>query len=144
MAYDGNNTNVFSLPAAADLSANQFRAVRVNSSAQAAACSAAGQFVIGIQQNKPSAAGVPVNFLYSGVSKAVAGGNITAGMEVAVAADGRLVNAAEATVNTSDAGAAADAVIGGNVVGVALASAVAGDIFPVLVTLSGAVPTTAA
>lgn len=142
MAFDGNNINTFTLPAGADLSGSQFRAVRVNSSGQLVAA-ALGQFACGILQNNPGS-GQAGNFLFAGISKARLGGTVTAGTEVAAAADGRLIDATEARVNTSDAGAAADPVIASNVIGVALAGGVAGDIVPVLVTLSGAIPTTAA
>lgn len=141
MAYDGNNINVFSLPAGADLTGSQFRAVRVNASGLLVAA-ALGQFACGILQNNPNA-GQPGNFLFSGVSKARLGGPVAAGTEVSSAADGRLIDATEARVNTSDAGSTADPVIASNVIGVALQGGVAGDIVPVLVTLSGAIPTTA-
>lgn len=142
MSFGNVSHHTISAPAAADLSAKQFYAVKIDSNGRAAVA-AAGEFAVGILQNKP-ASGQAATVAYGGTSKAVAGGNITAGMTVAANADGKLVNAAEAVVNTSDAGAASDAVIASNVIGVALTGASAGDVFPVLVLMAGATPTTAA
>lgn len=138
-----NTGNVHSLVAAADLSAAQFRAVKVNSSGQAA-LAAAGEFAIGILQNKPTAGQTATVVTVGPVSKAVAGGSITAGALVAADADGKVVAATLGRTNTSDAGASADALIGSNVIGVALEGASANDVLAVLLTSSGAAPTTAA
>jgi hypothetical protein len=127
--------------AGADLSAKQYYATKLNSSG-AVVLAEAGQHCVGILQNKPES-GQVASVGFSGVSKAIAGGNIDPGMYVAANADGKLVNAAEAIVDTQ-AGSATDPVIGSNVLGIALSSAVSGDIFAVLLTHSGAVPTTAA
>jgi hypothetical protein len=142
MSFGNVNHHVVSLPAGADLTTKQFLAIKVNSSAQAVVAGA-GEFAIGILQNKP-ASGQAATVAYGGISKALAGGNVTAGMTVAADSTGKLVNAAEAVVNTSDAGAASDAVVASNVIGVALASGVSGDVIPVLVLSAGATPTTAA
>lgn len=142
MSFGNVNHHVVSLPAAADLTTKQFLAVKVDSNGKAAVAGA-GQFCAGILQNKP-ASGQAATVAYGGISKAIAGGNITAGMTLAANADGKLVDAAEAVVDTSDAGAAADAVVSSNVIGVALASGVAGDVIPVLVLMAGATPKTAA
>lgn len=142
MSFGNVNHHTVSLPAAADLSAKQFYAIKVDSNGKAAVAGA-GEFCAGILQNKPGS-GQAATVAYGGISKALAGGNITAGMTVAADAAGKLVNAAEATVNTSDTGAAADAVVSSNVVGIALASGVSGDVIPVLVLMAGATPTTAA
>ena len=116
MAYDNQNQCV-TLPAAADLSAQQFKAVTVNSSGQAAVANATA-LVTGILQNKPTAAGQAATVCYAGVSKVVAGGSITAGARVTADANG---NAIAATT-------AGDAVFG-----VALTGAASGDVFPVLI-----------
>lgn len=84
--------NTITKPANADLSSNQFYAVDINSSGKIVVASAAGQRVLGILQNKPTAnqgAGVAVG----GVSKAVAAAAITAGALLTTAADGRLQTA---------------------------------------------------
>lgn len=142
MSFDNGSYNTFSAEAAADLTGKQYHAVKINSSGKLAVA-AAGQFAVGILQNKP-AAGQPGNFLYAGISKVVLGGTVAAGATVAVNANGQIVDATEATTNTADAGGAADALVGSNVIGVALAGGAAGELVPVLVTHSGAAPTTAA
>lgn len=137
-----NTGNVHSLVAAADLSAAQFRAVKVNSSGQAA-LAAAGEFAIGILQNKPTAGQTATVVTVGPISKAVAGGSITAGALVASDASGKLKAAVLGRTDTQQH-EAADALIGSSVIGVALESASADDVFAVLLTVSGAAPTTAA
>lgn len=131
-----------SLVAAADLSAKQFFAAKVDSNGKAAVAGA-GEACIGVVQNNPLA-GSPASIMVSGTTKAKAGGSITAGDFVAADANGKFVSATKAKVNTSDAGAAADAVIGSNVIGVAITGASDGDTFTLAVQHMGAVPTTAA
>ncbi len=106
-----------SLPAAADLSAAQFKIITVNSSGQAALANATA-LTVGVLQNKPTAAGQPATVAYAGVSKVLAGGNITAGARVTADANGAGITATTA---------------GDAVLGVALASAVAGDVVAVLI-----------
>lgn len=130
------------LVAAADLSAKQYTAVKVDSAGKAAAAGA-GEMPIGVLQNNP-VAGAAATVAYGGVTKAKAGGSITAGAAVASDANGAVVAATLARTNTSDGGAATDPLIGSNVIGIALAGADSGDIIPVLLTLAGAYPTTAA
>lgn len=129
------------LAAAADLSAKQFYAVKVDSNGRAAVAGA-GEAAIGILQNNP-ASGVPASIMVSGTTKAVAGGSITAGDVVAANADGKIVSATKGRTNTSDAGAAADALLGSNVLGIALTGAASNDIFTIALMHMGAVPTTA-
>lgn len=117
MAFD-NSVQSITLPAAADLSAQQYRCMQVNSSGQAAVANATA-LVAGILQNDPGAAGHPATVAYAGVSKAIAGAAITAGARVTADANGAVIPA----VTAGDA-----------VIGVALASAgAAGDIIPVLI-----------
>lgn len=142
MSFENVNHHTVSVPAAADLTAKQFYAVKVDSNGKAA-LAGAGEFAIGVLQNKPNS-GQAATVAWGGITKAVAGGSITAGATVAVDSNGKLVDATEAVVNTSDTGAAADAVIASNVIGVALAGASSGDVFPVLLSLAGATPKTAA
>lgn len=143
MSFENVNHHGLSAVAAADLSAKQYYAVKIDSAGKAA-LAGAGEFAVGILQNKPAAGQAAAIASVSAISKAVAGGSISAGATVAVDSNGKLVDATEAKVNTSDTGSATDAVIASNVVGVALAAASAGDLFPVLITLSGATPATAA
>lgn len=115
MAYEESLVNV-TLEAAADLSAKQYFGVEVNTSGQAA-LAGNGEDIIGVLQNKPDAAGEPATIAISGITKASAGGTIAAGDSVGLDANGEFVSAA-----TGDA-----------CVGVALESAVDGDIFPLLI-----------
>lgn len=130
------------LVAAADLSAKQYCHIKVDSNGKAAVA-AAGEFAIGILQNNPGA-GQAATVAYSGVSKVLAGGTVAAGATVKSDSNGKAADAMEANTNTSDAGGVTDPLVGSHVSGIALESAVAGDIFPVLLTLTGAVPTNAA
>lgn len=147
MALTENVSGLLSLPAAADLSTKQFYAVDINSSGQAALCAAAGARVIGILYNDPDATGemAAVMPLAGRKAKAIAGDTLTMGDLLATNASGKLVTAVKGTVDTSDTtGAAADPLIGSYIVGVALESAVVGDIFQFLALPMGLVPTTAA
>jgi hypothetical protein len=130
-----------SLVAAAALTAKQFYAVKIDSNGKAA-LAGAGEAAIGIVQNNPGA-GQPASVMVSGSSKAVAGGSITAGDVVAANADGKLVAATKGRTNTADEGGATDALLGSNVIGIALTGASSNDIFTVAIMHMGAVPTTA-
>ncbi len=111
----------FSLPAAGNLSANQYFIVKVDSSGNAAACGD-GQPAIGVLQNEPDAAGKAASIRFAGISKVVAGAALAAGAQVASNASGKAVTAAT----------------GKNVLGIALAAA-SGDgvIIPVALTHNG-------
>lgn len=128
--------------AAADLSAKQYHAVKIDSAGKIALCTAAGEFAAGILQNDPTA-GQAAEVAAFGVCKAKAGGNITAGNKVKVAADAEVIAATNTlTVDTSNTGSAADAVLGAYMLGTALSSAADGEIFEVLIHHPGGVPTT--
>jgi hypothetical protein len=105
-----------SLPAAADLSAAQYKIVQINASGQAALANATS-LAVGVLQNKPSAAGRIATVAIYGSTKVVAGGTIAAGARVTSDANG---NAIAATT-------AGDAVIG-----VAEVGAASGDIFQIV------------
>lgn len=107
------NLQLVTLPVTADLSAAQYYWVK-NSSGSAALCGA-GQQAMGVLQNDPAASGRPGAIAIAGFSKAIAGGNISAGAYVAVDANGKSVTAAS----------------GDFAVGIAVDSAVDGDIFTV-------------
>lgn len=140
MAFEATSFQM-TLVAAADLSAKQYYAVKIDSNGQAA-LAAAGEPAVGILQNKPIAGQSATVWAFGPRSKAVAGGTIAAGALVASDANGKFVTATTGKTNTSDAGAAADPLIGSNVLGVAVTSAVSGDIFTVVLCGLGAVPTT--
>lgn len=143
MSFENVVHHSFSAVTGADLSANQYFGVKLNSSGKAV-LAAAGQFAVGVLQNNPGNGQVASIATVGAITKAKAGGTIAAGATVAVNSAGKFVDATEAVVATNDAGSSTDAVIGSNVIGVALAAAVDGDIFPLLLTMSGATPTTAA
>lgn len=136
--------------ASEDLSAKQFYAVDLTNSsgsAKAVAISAAGQRVAGILQNAPASGAVaivrPVGC--GRVSKMISGGSVTAAESLGVTSAGKAKTIVKAKVDTSDAGAASDPVIGSNACGIALVSgATDNDVITVLLSAQGAVPTTAA
>lgn len=127
--------------AAADLSTKQHFAVKIVSGGINLA--GAGEAAIGILQNDPTS-GQSAEVMVSGVSYAVAGGTVAKGDLIAADSAGKLVVATKATVNTSDAGGAADPVVGSHVLGIALSAAAANEKFALQLLHLGAVPTTAA
>ncbi len=140
-----SNLKCISLAAAGDLSAVQFYCMKISAADTVTTNDTAGGPVIGVLQNKPSAAGQAAEVAYDGVVKVVAGAAVTAGAFVKSLANGKIDDAVASTVDTSDAGAASDPVVGSHVLGIALDAAAAdGDIIRVLITHSGAVPTTSA
>jgi hypothetical protein len=145
MSLDENVGGLLTLTAGSDLSTKQYYAVKIHTDGLLA-LTAAGECVAGILYTKPSASGTvaSVHPLNGRKTKAIAGGTIAKGDLLASDANGKLVTATKAATNTSDAGAAADALIGSFVCGVALEAAVSGDIFQFLALPLGAVPTTAA
>lgn len=108
-----------SLVAAADLTAKQFCAVKVDTNGQAAVAGA-GEAGVGILQNNP-ASGSSASVMISGSSKAKAGGTIAAGANVAANASGLLVAATT----------------GNYIVGIAKIAAVSGDTFEVILKSMG-------
>ena len=115
-----NSLLSISLPAAADLSAAQYKIVHINSSGQAA-LSNATSLGVGVLQNKPTAAGRIATVAHAGITKCVAGAAITAGVRVTSDANGNAIAAATA---------------GDAVIGFAVTGAASGDVFPVLLTQS--------
>lgn len=116
MAYE-NTCETISVPAAADLSTHQYKLMTLNSSGQAALGNATN-LIVGVLQNKPTAAGQAATLCWAGVSKVVAAGVITAGARVTSDANGLAIAATTA---------------GDAVVGVALATSAANDIIPILI-----------
>ena len=121
MAEFGPQEIIPGLSAAADLSAYQYRVVRlsaakaVNVASNNLGTSAVG-LAAGILQNKPSAAGRAASVAVSGLSKAVAGATVT-------------VNA---LVTHDGSGYVIDAVSGSTVIGRALEAAAAQETFSVM------------
>lgn len=131
--------------AAADLSAKQFTFVKVNSAGRAAAASAAGEVVIGVLTNKPTALGHAATIVVSGIIRVVADEAIDEGDLIKTSADGQAAVAVKGSTNTGDAGGATDPLVGSYVVGVAVSPAAnAGEICSVLLLHMGVIATTAA
>ncbi len=140
MAYEVIVLDI-SLVAAADLSASQYRFVKVDANGKAA-LAAAGENAIGVLQDKPVAGQTATVRLY-GISKVMAGAAIAKGAAVASDANGKAKTAVSARTDTSDAGAANDPLIGSYAVGIALQAAAAdGEIIPVALVHLGAIPQT--
>lgn len=124
MAVQTPGISIGILAAGADLSAQQFRALRVSAAMAVNTTNAAGMPSIGILQNKPTL-GQPADIMMVGVSKAIAGAAIAAGAEVMAGADGRIVTAATA---------------GSNVIGIALeAAGAANEIITIALNAGGAI-----
>jgi hypothetical protein len=90
MAYEIPGQLV-SFQAAADLSAKQFRAVKIDANGQIAAISAVTDIPIGILQDKPAAQGRAGGVMLDGISKWVGGANLAKGDRVGVDSQGRCV-----------------------------------------------------
>ena len=140
MSFNQNYVNI-SVPAGANLSAKQNHFVKINSSG-AAVLAGAGEAAVGVLVNDPTS-GQTAAVQVSGIAKVKAGASITAGAQVAVNADGEAVAATLGRTNTTDT-SATDALIGSNVMGIALEGAAENDVIAVLITQAGAAPTTAA
>ena len=82
----------FTLPAAADFSTVQFRAVNVDAAGKAALAGAAGR-VLGVMQNKPKT-NEGTTIVCNGVSKFETGAAVAAGATVEVDASGRAITRA--------------------------------------------------
>jgi hypothetical protein len=90
MAFEGNLQALPGLSASADLSAKQFRFVKASGNATVDVCAAITDKLIGVLQDNPTS-GQPANVVGFGVSKVVAGGNVTAGDVVGTDNQGRAV-----------------------------------------------------
>lgn len=80
----------YSLDAAADLSAGQYRAVVIDANGEAARAALNGD-VAGVQQNKPSAQGQACEIQQTGISKISLGATVVAGDDLSVDANGQFV-----------------------------------------------------
>lgn len=135
------------IAAGADLSTHQYKAVKVNSSG-VIVLAGTGEQPLGILQNAPASGEIAI-VRTGGTTLARADGTgITQGDRVSSGASGVLkatTNAATglAVVDTGDAGAATDPVKGAYVLGQAIQTAAASALFAMVITHSGAVPSTA-
>lgn len=90
MAFESSLTCV-TMPAAADLSAAQYKIVDVNSSRQMALVATKGAKTAGILQDKPAAAGRAGSMAIAGQSMVLLGGTVAAGAEVISDANGAAI-----------------------------------------------------
>jgi Uncharacterized conserved protein (DUF2190) len=113
---------LYSLDAAGDLSAGQFKALVMDTNGRAALAGTKGVPIVGILQNNPGALGRSATIMQSGITKWVASAAIVRNARVTTENDGRAVTAAT-----------------GNVVhGIALeAAGAAGQVIAVLLTGGG-------
>lgn len=141
-AYSDQGAIDLTFEASGDLSTKQYFAVKLDSNGQIAVAGA-GEKAIGILQNKPAAAGRAGTVRVFGVSRMYAGGVIAPGANVAADAAGEGKTAVANTTDTQ-AGAAADPLLGSYVLGISLnvTNTADGDIFPVFINHLGAVPGT--
>jgi hypothetical protein len=132
------------LEAAADLSSSQFLFVEMNSSGDVTACNAAGEDAVGVLQNAPANGAIAIVRVH-GTSRVIGSAAINPGVLLATTNAGKSKAAVAASTNTSDAGAASDALVGSFAMGRAL-TACAGDgsQHSMFVHPIGAIPTTAA
>lgn len=117
MSYSEALTKI-TLPAHADYSAKQYRAVSINTSGRAE-LTGAGAEAAGVLQNKPDAQDVAATVAINGVTKMHAGESISKGDKIASDADGDAV-----TAGTGD-----------NIIGQAIESASSGELFAMLIKI---------
>jgi len=132
MAYDSNVGVDFTFQAGSDLSTHQFQFVVMNGSTQLAVAGA-NVSVLGVLQDKPAAAGRGGQVRIFGITKVIAGGTITVNDKVASDSAGKAVKATAASVSAGTP----EPLAGSYTVGIALASASAGDYVSVLLTHAG-------
>ena len=89
MAYQSAQPVKITLEAAADLSAKQFYAVKVDANGKAAVCAAVTDVPVGILQNKPTS-GQAATIVSVGVSKIDSNAALNEGDLIGTAADGQL------------------------------------------------------
>lgn len=104
------------LTAAADLSAKQFRFVKLTGDLQVNVCSGATDCPNGVLQDKPLS-GQAADVMTFGITKLVAGGSISAGDRIGTDANGAAVKLTEGTDSTK------------YIAGHALVGASSGDVF---------------
>lgn len=141
MAFEVNGGLDISLLAAADLSSSQFLGIKVDSNGKAALAST-GDLCIGVLQNAP-ASGAAAQIRVQGVTKMLTATTIAKGDFIKTDSAAKAGVAVKGKTDTSDTGAAADALLGSHVLGVALQGGSSGDYVSVLLLHLGAIPTTA-
>lgn len=131
------------LPAASDLSSKQNTFVKLNTSLKVAAASAAGEDCIGVLLNAPVQDAIAI-VRTRGRARVYASAAINPGTLLATTNAGQSKAAVASTTNTSDAGVAADPLVGSFALGRALETGANGALHTVIVERLGAIPSTAA
>lgn len=142
MALEQPLFNIGFMLAGADLSTKQYYFVKDDGNGLVVLCGA-GEQALGVLQNAP-ASGEAADIAVLGVTKVVCSGALSAGAAIACDASGKAKAAVAGKTDTSDAGAAADALLGSNVLGRLLRDVGGSTEFGTfLIQPTGAVPTTA-
>jgi hypothetical protein len=89
MAFQDKSLLQITLEAAGDLSAAQYKFVKLDGNGRVAVCNAATDLPLGVLQNKPAALGRAADVLMVGVSKVQADAAIAAGVLIGTSADGQ-------------------------------------------------------
>lgn len=131
------------IEAGGDLSSSQFLMVKLNSSGDAVIANAAGEDVCGVLQNAPASGAIAIVRVF-GESRVIGGGVVAAGGLFACTSAGKSKTAVAGTVNTSDAGAASDPLVGSFVLGRVLTAGTLDAQHSVFISPMGLTPTTAA
>jgi hypothetical protein len=133
------------IEAGADLSTTgQYLNVKLNGSSQVVLAGTAGEAVLGVLQNAPASGAVAI-VRVQGVTQVYAGATLADGALLATAATTARAKAAVlGTVDTSDAGASGDAVVGSHIVGMAISDGTSGALMRMILRPGGVAPTTAA
>jgi hypothetical protein len=124
MALEGNVQTYPGLKASADLSAKQFRCMKLSGAGTFTVCAAVTDKVIGILQDTPTS-GQPGSVAFAGLTKVKAGGTIAAGDTVGTDGNGAIVAYVEGTDTTKYR------------VGIARSAGASGDFVDVLLQLTG-------
>lgn len=132
---------------AADLTAAQYKAVKIDSAGKVDLCGA-GEPAYGILQNAPAADAIAIVRILGTTLARADGTGVTRGNAISSAAAGVLratTNAATGlgVVDTGDAGAATDPVKGAHIIGRAVQTAAASALFKMAILHSGVQATTA-
>lgn len=131
------------LEAGGDLSSSQFLMVKLDSNGDVVIASAAGEGVVGILQNAPASGAIAIVRVH-GESRVIAGGSVAAGALFATTNAGKSKAAVAGTVNTSDAGASSDPLVGSYALGFVLTAGTSDAQHSVYLHHMGLIPTTAA
>lgn len=145
MAFEGNMLVVTMTAATAFVAADQYKPVRISAAKTVGLCDTAGQDVYGVLLEETASLGDSVRVCVWGETKMRAGAAISAGARVKALATGKFGTAVAGRTDTSDSGAAVDALLGSYVCGIAVNAAAADvDVFTGFFCQIGAIPTTAA